>query len=343
MKSAPDTPPRRAQASRRPAYSRNPRLSRLLTELNELLAPTMDRVVARHETPELPIVLVMGCPRSGTTLALQWLASLGVFSYPTNLLSRFYAAPYVGALVQRMLVDPEYQFRDELLGVPYHRPDFGSALGKTTGLLAPNEFWYFWRRHFAAQPDPWLPAGDCIDRGRLLAELASLQAGLGGLPFAAKGLMFNWRIPELDALLPRAVFINLRRDPILNMQSLLAARREFYGDIRSWYSFKPPQLSSVEQMDPYEQVAAQVTYTRTAVEQGLDAIAGERGLTVDYETLCRRPHEVYAALADRLGSQGVELPRTYTGPIAFAASNRATIGRDERRRLERAYEQFARI
>ena len=38
------------------------------------------------------VVLVVGGPRSGSTVMMQWLASSGVFAYPSNLLSRFYRA-----------------------------------------------------------------------------------------------------------------------------------------------------------------------------------------------------------------------------------------------------------
>ena len=51
-------------------------------------------------------VFVVGALRSGTTLFTQWLATTGLTAYPTNLLSRFYGAPLVGAKIQQLLTDP---------------------------------------------------------------------------------------------------------------------------------------------------------------------------------------------------------------------------------------------
>jgi len=127
------------------SYQRNKMLETLLTELNELLRPAQSRVVKCFKKPRYPVLFVSGGPRTGTTLMMQWLASTGLFAYPSNLLSRFYAAPHIGAKIQLMLTDPEYAFRDETNEFT-QKISFKSDLGKTSGVLSPNEFWYFWRR-----------------------------------------------------------------------------------------------------------------------------------------------------------------------------------------------------
>ena len=98
---------------RQTSYQRNTGLESLLNEINSLLAPVEAGVRERFGKPRLPLILVVGAPRSGTTLVTQWLAAMGGFAYPSNLLSRFFQAPYIGALLQQMLTDPAYQFRDE--------------------------------------------------------------------------------------------------------------------------------------------------------------------------------------------------------------------------------------
>ncbi|HRX04698.1 MAG TPA: sulfotransferase, partial [Anaerolineae bacterium] len=132
-------------AERQPEHRRNPRLEALLDEISGLLGPVESEVAARYHMPAYPVVLVMGLPRCGSTLTMQWLAASGRFGYPSNLLSRFYAAPYVGARIQQLLTDPQFSFGDELHDLA-SAVGFDSTLGKTRGALAPNEFWYFWRR-----------------------------------------------------------------------------------------------------------------------------------------------------------------------------------------------------
>ena len=76
------------------AWRRNDTLEGLLGELSGLLGPAEERLNALDAGAEpLPVVLVVGPPRSGTTLTMQLLAATGLCAYPTNLLSRFYARP----------------------------------------------------------------------------------------------------------------------------------------------------------------------------------------------------------------------------------------------------------
>ena len=93
-----------------------------------------------------PIIFIMGCARSGTTLVSQYLARSREFCYPTNFISRFYYAPYIGALLQRLMFDLDT--KGELFGSFKEAVDFKSVLGKTKAASSPNEFWYYWRRFF---------------------------------------------------------------------------------------------------------------------------------------------------------------------------------------------------
>src|SRR5690606_19861811 len=121
----------------------------LLAEVNRLLAPAENAAFAEPRlTPSKPIVFIVGAPRSGTTLMLQWLANSREFAYPSNLLSRFYGAPFIGARIQQLLTNPELDFRGELLDLHDQRPSWKSEIGKTSGVLEPHEFSYFWRRFF---------------------------------------------------------------------------------------------------------------------------------------------------------------------------------------------------
>ena len=158
----------------------------LLKELNEALGEAEKSIIAGYSEPKHPVVLIVACARSGSTLMLQWLAGTGFFAYPTNLLSRFYAAPYIGARIQQLLTDPRYNFRDEFADyVPENT--FTSDLGKTRGILAPNEFWYFWRRffHFGEIQTLDHDALHKVDTAQLLSEIAAWRQPLTS-PFCSR-------------------------------------------------------------------------------------------------------------------------------------------------------------
>lgn len=331
------------QAQRSEQYQRNPRLEALLEELGALFAPVEAQVVDGLRAPERPVVLVVGAPRSGTTLLMQWLAQLDLFAYPTNLLARFYRAPYIGARIQQLLTDPAYAYRDELGDLQAAKGGFDSDLGKTRGALAPSEFWYFWRRFFPAADEDWSQPSEHAGlegRDRFLKELAALERAFAR-PLAMKAMIANWNLPVLDALLERVVFLHVRRDPLYNAQSLLQARERFFGDRTRWYSFKPPQAAQLEGLDPVEQVVGQVVLTQHAIAQGLSAIACDRRLEVDYEAFCADPRACFATLAERLAGQGFDAPGAYAGPESFAVSNAWRLGAAERARAEAAIRSFA--
>lgn len=312
------------ESKRSASYARNAALEDLLRELSELLAPAEKLALARPRSRAWPIVLVIGPPRSGTTLAMQWLAASGAFAYPTNLLSRFYAAPAIGARVQELLANPRYAFRDELAGV-VREFDFKSDLGKTSGLLAPHEFWHFWRRFLPTVGiEPLGQRMNDVDAAGLNAELAAI-AEVFGKPLALKGLMLMYDLPAAASLMPDAVFLHLKRDPLYNAQSLLEARERFFGSRKDWYSARPPEAAELERASPVEQVAGQVVLTQRHIEQGLREIDPRRKLELSYADLCAKPAEAWAALRQCLSARGTLLPG-YDGPRRFESTDTLRLG-----------------
>ncbi len=303
------------EEGRRSVHERNRGLEELLAELSVLLAPAEEAALSLPRERDWPVVLVVGLPRSGTTLAMQWLATSGAFAYPTNLLSRFYAAPAIGARVQELLTNPQFAFRDELEGLAAP-VDFHSDLGKTRGPLAPNEFWYFWRRFLPTVGIE--PIGDLLDEvdaEGLNAELAAV-ADVFGKPFALKGLMWVYDLPGAARLLPTAVFLHVERDPVYNAQSLLEARERFFGDRERWYSARPPEAATLDALTPVEQVIGQVVYTQRHIAAGLREVDPTRKLHVRYDAFCRDPASTWRELAVCLAAQGCDLP-SYDGPARF--------------------------
>lgn len=306
-----------------------------MNEINSYLSPVESQVLAGFEKNRLPLVLVMGNPRSGTTLFLQWLASLGHLAYPTNLLSRFYGAPYIGAKIQLMLT--KHDFNNEIFDFNPAVP-FSSRLGKTKGALAPNEFWYFWRRFFHYGEIQCLSDEELakVDHAGFVREIAAIEAAFG-MPFAMKGMIVNWNIPFMADILDRVLFVNIRRNPFFNMQSLLRTRLDYYGDIRGWYSFKPPEYAVLKDKDPYEQVAGQIHFSRLAVENGLAGVDEARKLTIDYEDFCREPEKVFGRIVERFRQQGCPVDWAYTGPASFDVANRVSLSPQEVGRVVDAY------
>jgi Sulfotransferase family len=302
-------------------FRRNELLEQLLSELGSDLQPAEGALADRYAGTGMPhpLILVMGPLRSGTTLFMQWLANTGLVSYPTNLLSRFYRAPIIGAKIQLLLTDPAYRFRDEL--EEFGRPGiYASENGKTRGALAPNEFWHFWRR-FLPDPGRDVWSNDELTRGMdtrtMLAELNGIMA-VFRKPFAVKGMLFNYNIQFLDAILEKALFIQLTRDAVANVASALEARRRQHGSVSAWYSFKLPEYPQLQRLDPVMQAAGQVHYINRAVAAGMSLLPEARRMRVHYEDFCNGPGKVFRELCEKLAIGSFE----YEGPESFAVPER---------------------
>lgn len=313
-----------AAENRTEKYARISALEGLLKDLNDNLSGA-NKIYLKDSDERFSKIFFVGPHRSGSTLFMQWLAKTGLAAYPTNMLSRFFGAPLVGARIQQLLTNPRYNFRDEILdfnsGI-----NFSSDNGKTKGALAPNEFWYFWRR--------FLPFGDLdymsADELRQKANLAGLRdelnalANVFGKPFAMKAMIMNQSIPELAEQFDKFLFIWIRRDPIFNIQSALEARKRQYGDINNWYSFKIKEYPALKNIDPLESVAGQIAAINHSVEQGMAALPDHKKLVVPYEDFCQRPecyyNEIIRKLIDQGGVSAEQVP-AYAGKARFLNTN----------------------
>lgn len=299
------------------SFARNEALEVLLQEINSLLAEPERKILPWGNTQHYPVILLFGPLRCGSTLIMQWLANTGLFAYPTNLLSRFYGAPIIGAKIQLMLTDPQYSFRNEL-GEFLELVEYKSENGKTKGALAPNEFWYFWRRFLAdSTRDVWSDKElrDTFDVQTFLAELYGMTH-VFKKPFAAKGMLFNYNIPFLDAVIDKPLFIQIKRDVVTNAASILEARTRQYGNEETWYSFKIPEYDTLISLNPIDQIVGQIISINDAVSAGIENVSEARKLVIDYEEFCRNPGIIFSQICDRLKIENVD----YRGPISFAAS-----------------------
>lgn len=328
------------EKTRSASFKRNIQLEKLLISLNGNLTCAEEQLLEKSSSlgQDYPVIFIMGPLRSGTTLFMQWLANINIVAYPSNLLSRFYAAPAIGAQIQLLLTDPRFNFRNEILDFN-NGISFESENGKTRGALAPNEFWYFWRRFLPFQELDWLPDEDLfrmLDREKLVSELTTLTR-IFAKPFALKGMILNYNIPFLDTLFKKALFIQIKRNPVTNIASILEARKRQLGSEKEWYSFKIPEYPQLKELDPLTQAAGQLHYINAALTKGMASVSESRKLIVTYEEFCQAPHEVYKALLMKLNISGND--KGYCGPRQFVQSRNIAVSNIAE--IERALSSFS--
>ena len=262
--------------------------------METLLGRSEDKLLSRFEKPQKKIFCIVGCARSGSTLLYQYLASTGYFAYPTNVISRFYYAPYIGARIQQLLFD--YDYKKETFPEK-DSTSYSSDYGKTFGPYEPHEFWYFWNRFFAFKTVQKLSKReiDNVDWETLLKELHALET-VFDKPLLLKTMNLNWHILDLKSRIEDIHFIYIKRDILYNAQSLILARRKIYGNDKQWYSFKPPNYNSLKNLTAQEQVIEQVTVNNQAIEKQLKELDQANYTKVNYSDFCKNPYSLLSEI-----------------------------------------------
>jgi hypothetical protein len=328
------------EKERESIFRRNIQLENLLNTLNGTLGCAEDQLLATAGElgQDYPLIFIMGPLRCGTTLFTQWLANSGIVAYPSNLLSRFYGAPVIGAQVQLLLTDPRYNFRNEILDFS-SQISYESENGKTRGALAPNEFWYFWRRFLPFQELDWLSDEELfrvVDKEKLVGELTTLTR-VFGKPFALKSMILNYNIPFLDAIFKKAIFVQIKRDPVTNVAAILEARKRQLGSESEWYSFKIPEYPQLKDLEPITQSAGQLCSINKAVTKGMTTVDESRKMVVQYEEFCQDPGQIYEELLIKIGA--TENSAIYHGQEQFKLSRK--VDDENRRAIEKALSMFS--
>jgi LPS sulfotransferase NodH len=293
---------------------------------DEAFFSALNRVLATAELPSrkrsdldpatLPIVYVVGTPRSGTTLLSQLLSRYLPVGYINNLIARFWQRPSVGIRISAALLGESG--RDKIA--------FDSLHGVTPGIEGPHEFGYFWRQ--------WLRLDMAATHKLSATEAASVDvAGLRraleqeilsefAAPVVFKNAICGFQAELLSQVHPASLFIWIQRDTAEVTRSILRSRMERYGRYDAWWSLKPagfPQLR--ELASPVQQVLGQVADCHDEFARAL-VLPGVRWLTVDYANLIQQPERVLEQVCDALAVMGHALSPLQHGRSGLRALRR---------------------
>lgn len=278
----------------------------------------------------LPLIYIVGAPRSGTTLLSQVLSRALPVGYVNNLIARFWSRPAAGIRLSRMLLPDG--------GREYIT--FDSRHGVSAGIGGPHEFGQFWRS--------WLGLDRAVTHHPTRAQLQTLDAAglrhtlrneiLANVNAAVvfKNVICGFHAPWLTDVHPASLFVNIERDLAATCASVLAARMERYGSYDAWWSLKPSTYAEVAALgDPCEQVVRQVLDCRRDMRAALGA-QNVRAVTVTYEELCRAPQAVLGRVCQATRGLGVSLEPMDEVPSTFRPSGGALLPADMQASLERA-------
>lgn len=239
------------------------------------------RRIASASPNNMPLVLIVGPPRSGTTLMYQVLAHCLDVSFPTNLSAMF---PKSTLTMNGASKKPS--------------ADFQSFFGQTARMNGPNDAFHIWNR--------WL--GD--DRYRTRVDLSDAESNEMRQFFAAWTAKYDKpflnknnrnvnAVPYLAKQLPNVYFIAVLRDPVCVARSLIHARQVVQGDRRVGWGLQCQEDHGQEKPLGYVQdVCDQVRRNELDLVNSLEALDTGRVVRIQYESFCRQPDECIDRMID---------------------------------------------
>lgn len=321
-------------------FKSNEKLNEIISKLTNLLKPLQKDIELNFEKPQWPTLLIVGSPRSGTTLMMQWLASLNKFAYPTNFLTRFAYAPHIGALIQEMIFNKEYDFHDDFYDIK-SSVNFDSNLGKSKGALASNEFQHFFRNYLNNFDPEYLEIDKLneIDTIAIAKGLASIEY-VFNKPFITKGFMLQYNLDYFVEKIPSFLPLYIKRNEIQNMQSIYLSRKSYFDRFDIWYGPKPKEYELLIKMDVYHQIAGQVYYTNKAIEESLANLSEEKKIIINYEDFCNSPKSFYYEIIKKYEINNYLIKDPYSGVKSFEVKNEIKLPEKEIKKFKQAYRNF---
>lgn len=290
-----------------------------LTPLDLLLQPRERRLYRKAPPPRLPLVVVVGAPRSGTTLVAQVLIRNLPVAYLNNLTSLFPRSPIAANLL----------FRGQLRN---HRVSYQSFYGKTRRLSGPNDGLYIWDRWLGRDrkrvPASLSPAA----REDMVRFFGAFEAALGK-PVVNKNNRLVACAHLVAEALPGSRFICMRRDPLYLAQSLLLARRDIHGSLEDGYGIEDPDRAPGGGGDPIQGVCDQVLFHERLIRDQESRIGTDRFRVVSYEEFCREPARLVRKVSEEILGRPLEEDRLPGRIEPFQAQSRRKVPEEDFERL----------
>lgn len=291
-------------------------LNLLLVPVDLAWASLEHKLIRNATTSSLPILLIVGVPRSGTTLLYQTLARFLPTSYFNNFSALFPRAPITASRKLSHINKKQHA-------------DFHSYYGNTYGWTAPNDGFHVWNR--------WLG----VDRYRVPQQLDSeAQEDMQRLfhawftsfplPFLNKNNRNAACVSLLARALPNAYFIEIRRQPAFVVQSMLRAREHIQGSKAiGWGLGSTPVARRMGGADSVAEVCAQIFEADQALRRDLDSSARGRSISITYEDFCRAPSPTLQNVARASLGIKVDENRLRHALEPFETTNQVRLPREE--------------
>ncbi len=274
---------------RKGKYAKPTESEHFLLELNKTLQQK-ERRIYDDQAIKHPFIFVFGLPRSGTTLITQLIAHAFDLGYINNFVARFWLAPLHGIKLFRSIYGD------------YKHTDFKSDFARTSDISDIHEFGYFWRHWLKKESFEGVTrAGEIessIDWQGLYQVLANIQ-NVFDRPMVFKNIFGSYHLKKMKDVLKRVIYVYIERDQLDAALSILNARKKYYGDPNTWWSYMPVEYDQIKDLDYRRQIAGQVYYLKRFYDNEIERNRLDNVVRISYEQMAKQPRSVLEAIAGK--------------------------------------------
>jgi len=254
---------------------------------NRVMRP-LDALAASRIPGNNTPIMVVGLPRSGTTLVYELLVQAFDVAFLTPIYDYTYGLPN---MVTRLVAGK--------IGNPVAR--YSSDYGRIPGRFAPAENATIWGRWFPqhAELGHLVPRESISEQARHESEaLLSSMSAIARRPYLFKNVYMTLSLPAFLRLVPKSRVIVVRR----NIEAVIASVYNKRQTLSSWWSIRPPFARDVYNKGTLEQSAFQCVRSEQILNDALATLPQDRCLMVDYESICTAPRKFVDQAANWVGS-----------------------------------------
>jgi hypothetical protein len=288
-------------------------LAAIAAPLDGVLAASERRLYEQATAPRMPIVIVTGAPRVGTTIVSQVLSAHLPVTFFNNLTTLFPRAPIVANRLFRRMLRPR-------------ATDYRSFYGRTHGFARQNDGLHLWDRwlgedRYAVPEELAPPVAERMRRFFAAYETAF------GKPILTKNNALATHATTVARALPTSHFVFVRRQPEYAAQSILRAREVIQGSRSGPYGVPDPQHRTVgkDAASPIEAVCAQLAYHDRRMREQQEELGPGRFWVLEYEDFCRAPERIVERVGREILGVEVDTAAVRAALPSFRSTNRVTV------------------
>ncbi|MFK7821266.1 MAG: sulfotransferase [Planctomycetaceae bacterium] len=254
----------------------------LVMPLDVVLQVAERRAIRKAGTLSKPILLIVGPPRSGTTVLYQLLADALETTWFPNVSEMFPRSPITASRVLAFKRNKSRRLR--------------SFYGQTPGLSAPNDAFQIWNRWLGEnryEPDL------LSETSKHMLQFLAAWTNMFNKPLLNKNNRNTFCLPQLHDAIPTAHFVILQRNPADIARSLIRAREFVQGEKHGPWGLASQSNHANDPLGYVDDVCEQVRLINERISTAKQTLNVDRLTCCSYEELCDDPTTLVESIAFR--------------------------------------------